>query len=96
MLSKKTRYALLALIKLGKEYGNGPVQIKTIAKSELIPRKFLESILLDLKKIGYLDSKTGKAGGYFLIKPPQEISMSEIIRFFEGALSLIPDRKSVV
>lgn len=90
MLSKKTRYALLALIKLGREYGKGPIQIKEISKTEIIPRKFLESILLDLKKLGYVDSKIGKTGGYFLIKSPDEVKMSEIIRFFEGALALIP------
>lgn len=90
MLSKKTRYALLALTKLAREYGKGTILIKEIAQSENIPQRFLESILLDLKNIGILGSKLGKAGGYYLRKPPVEINMAEIIRHFDGAIALVP------
>jgi Rrf2 family protein len=90
MLSKKTRYALLALTKLAREYGKGTILIKEIAKSENIPQRFLEGILLDLKNIGFLGSKLGKSGGYFLRKPPEEIQMSEVIRHFDGAIALVP------
>jgi Rrf2 family protein len=90
MLSKKTRYALLALTKLAREYGKGTILIKEIAKSENIPQRFLEGILLDLKNIGFLGSKLGKSGGYFLRKPPEEIQMAEVIRHFDGAIALVP------
>ncbi|HML84760.1 MAG TPA: Rrf2 family transcriptional regulator, partial [Bacteroidales bacterium] len=62
MLSKKTQYALIALTKLGQEYGNGPILISDIANSEGIPQRFLEGILLELKKLGVLGSKLGKKG----------------------------------
>jgi Rrf2 family protein len=90
MLSKKTRYALLALTKLAREYGKGTILIKEIASSENIPQRFLEGILLDLKNIGILGSKLGKSGGYYLRKPPEEIRMAEIIRHFDGAIALVP------
>ncbi len=90
IVSKKTRYAMLALIRLAKEYGNGAILISDIAKSEKIPQRFLENILLELKKQGLLGSKLGKAGGYYLLKHPREISLSEIIRYFEGTIALLP------
>ena len=67
-LSKKTRYAIVALTRLAREYGNGPIQIRDIAESEKIPQRFLESILLELRKLGILGSKLGKEGGYYLLK----------------------------
>lgn len=90
MLTKKTRYALLAMRRLAKEYGNGTLMINEIAESELIPKRFLESLLLELKKNGLLDSRLGKHGGYFLMNKPEEITLLEIIRLFEGAVALIP------
>jgi Rrf2 family protein len=89
MLSKKTRYAMLALTNLASKYGNGAIQIGDIAKMENIPQRFLESILLELKKMGILGSKLGKAGGYFLIKSPDEVSLLDIIRHFEGTIALM-------
>lgn len=88
-LSKKTRYAMIALIKLAKEYGNGPVLISDIAESEQIPQRFLENILLELKKMGVLGSKLGKSGGYFLIKKPDEVSLDDIVRHFEGSIAML-------
>jgi len=64
MLTQKTRYSMLALVKLAKEFGRGTLMINEIAESEKIPKRFLESILLELKKNGYLASKLGKHGGY--------------------------------
>lgn len=90
MLSKKTRYAMLALVRLTKEYGKGPILISEIAKSESIPQRFLETILLELKNKGILGSKLGKSGGYYLIKEPKEIDLSEIVRQFDGAIALMP------
>ena len=88
-LSKKTRYAMIALIKLAKEYGKGPVLISDIAESEQIPQRFLENILLELKKMGILGSRLGKTGGYFLIKKPEEVSLDEIVRHFEGSIAML-------
>jgi Rrf2 family protein len=90
MLSKKAQYSILALVKLAKEFENGPVLIGKISETEKIPKKFLESILFELKQMGILASKKGKGGGYFLIKKPAEISLADIIRHIDGAIALIP------
>jgi len=90
MLSKKAQYAVYALVNLAKKYNQGPVLIKDISKEELIPQKFLENILLELKNAGYVSSKKGKGGGYYLIKEPQDVKLSEIIRKFDGAIALLP------
>jgi Rrf2 family protein len=90
MLSKKTRYSFLALVHLAKEYQNGPVLISTIAESEKIPKKFLEAILLELRRNGIVNSKKGKGGGYYLIKPPDQVNLADILRLFEGAIALLP------
>jgi len=89
IVSKKTRYAILALTRLAKEYGNGAILISDIAKSEKIPQRFLENILLELKKQGLLGSKLGKSGGYYLLKHPSEIALSDIVRYFEGTIALL-------
>lgn len=89
ILSKKTRYAIVALTRLAREYGNGPMQIREISEVEKIPRSFLENILLDLKKIGILGSNLGKSGGYFLLKKPEDVSLAEVVRHFEGTISLM-------
>ncbi len=90
MLSKKAQYAIHAMVNLARKYQQGPVLIKTIAKEEKIPRKFLESILIELKNLGLVNSKKGKGGGYYLINDPEEINMALITRNFNGALGLIP------
>ena len=89
MLTQKTRYSMLAMVRLAKEYGKGTLMINEIAQSEKIPKRFLESILLELKKNGYLDSKLGKTGGYFLMKDPATINLLEIVRLFEGSIALL-------
>ena len=70
MLSKKTKYGIKALTFLAKRENNAPVQIEVISKSENISKKFLETILLNLRKNGFLGSKKGKGGGYYLLKSP--------------------------
>jgi Rrf2 family protein len=90
MLTKKTRYALLAMRRLAREYGNGTLMINEIAETELIPKRFLEAILLELKNNGFLTSKLGKKGGYTLNRRPEEINLLEIVRLFEGAVALLP------
>jgi Rrf2 family protein len=89
ILSKKTRYAIVALTRLAREYGNGPLQIKEIAEDEKIPQSFLENILLELRKLGILGSKLGKSGGYFLLKKPSEVNLAEVVRYFEGTIALM-------
>jgi Rrf2 family protein len=86
----KCKYALKALIRLGKEYGSGHVLTNDIAKSEHIPKKFLELILLDLKHAGYVGSKQGTKGGYRLVQDPSQITLAEVYRLFDGAIALVP------
>ena len=89
MLSKKTRYAMVALVYLAKEESQRAVMSSEIAASEKLPQRFLENILLDLKKMGVLGSKLGKSGGYFLIKKPEDVRLSDVVRHFEGAIALL-------
>lgn len=87
MISKKTKYALKAMLYLAREQDKGPILIADLARDERIPKKFLELILLALKNAGVLQSKKGKGGGYYLAQPPREISMGRIIRILEGPLA---------
>jgi len=90
MLSKKTKYGIKALTFLGRQEDNTPVAIASISKSENISLKFLESILLTLRKNGILASKKGKGGGYYLLKSPSEIPMTDVMRILEGPISMVP------
>jgi Rrf2 family protein len=90
MLSKKTRYAMVALTRLAREYGQGAILISELAKSEKLPRRFLENILLELRKMGILGSKLGKSGGYFLLRHPKDVNLAEIVRQFDGPIALLP------
>jgi Rrf2 family protein len=90
MLSKKTQYALKALGYLAGKYGEGPVLISDISKIKKIPIKFLETILLELKQAGVLDSKKGKGGGYFLIESPKKTTLAQAIRLVGGPIALLP------
>lgn len=90
MLSKKTKYGIKALVNLAKKEDNTPVQIGLISKEENISQKFLETILLTLKKNGFLGSKKGKTGGYYLLMKPEEIKMSAIMRVLEGPIAMVP------
>ncbi len=90
MLSKKTKYGIKALTYLAKQEPNTPVQIATISESENISLKFLESILLTLRKSGLLGSKKGKGGGYYLLKDPKEIEMTTVMRILEGPIAMVP------
>jgi len=89
ILSKKTRYAMLALTRLAKEYGNGAILISEIAKSENIPQRFLENILKEMKKLGIVGSRLGKSGGYYLIRDPKEIKLVTVVRHFEGTIAMM-------
>lgn len=90
MLSKKTKYGIKALTFLAKQESKEPVAIATISKNENISLKFLESILLTLKKNGFLGSKKGKGGGYYLLKEPNQIKMTSIMRVLEGPIAMVP------
>jgi len=90
MLSKKTQYAFKALTFLAEHRNEGPILIAMIARKKKIPLKFLENILLLLKKDGILESKKGKGGGYFFKVPPQQITLSRIMRLVEGPIAMLP------
>jgi len=90
MLSKKSKYAIIALIHLAKHYGDGPILIGQIAEQENIPKKFLEGILYELKNSGIVTSQRGKKGGYYLIKKLEDVYLAQIIRVFDGPIALIP------
>ncbi len=90
MLSKKSKYAIKALVALAKkEEEGGFMRISDISEQERIPRKFLEAILVDLKKQGILKSKLGANGGYYLGKPAHKIMLSQVFRLTDGPIALI-------
>jgi Rrf2 family protein len=89
MISKKTKYALKALGYLA-EYSTGePILISELAKEEAIPKKFLEAILVALRKGGVLKSKIGKGGGYMLALPPSQITIGKVVNILEGGFALV-------
>lgn len=90
MLSKKSQYAFKALTYLSEKFNEGPVLISEIAAKKKIPIKFLESILLELKKADILDSKKGKGGGYFLKQKPEKVKVSTVIRLINGPIAMLP------
>ena len=90
MLSKKTQYALQALSYMVEKHSDDHILIAEIANQKNIPIKFLENILLELRKAGFLESKKGKHGGYFFAQAPDKIKLSSIFRIIEGPIALLP------
>lgn len=93
MLTSKAKYALRAMVDLATQTGVGPRRplfIADIAQRQDIPRRFLENILLELRKHGLVTSHRGKAGGYALAKAPDQITFADIIRAIDGPLALTP------
>src|SRR3982750_3088410 len=90
MLSMKTQYAFKALMYMAQQERERPILIAEIAEQKTIPLKFLENILLQLKKAGILDSKKGKGGGYLFAKNPAEIQLATVMRLVDGPISLLP------
>lgn len=90
MLSNKAQYAFRALTYLVDKYDQGPVLISDIAKKKKIPLKFLENILLELKRAGILESKKGKGGGYYIKQHPSKTSIAAIVRIVNGPISMLP------
>jgi Rrf2 family protein len=90
MLSQKAKYALKALLVLAERPSDIPVQVVELSEEGNIPRKFLELIMLELKKHGMVHSQRGKHGGYMLAAPPSEIMFGDVVRAMDGPLAPIP------
>lgn len=90
MISKKTKYAINALVYIAKNKKHEPISVMTISEHQNIPVKFLENILFELKKAKILSSKRGKYGGYLLNNSPDKIHMAQVMRLFDGAIALLP------
>ena len=89
MISKKCKYAIHALVHMAKR-PEDKFLIKDISEACRIPKKFLEAILLDLKRAGVLASKQGKGGGYVLRRLPSEVNLADVVRLFDGAIAAVP------
>src|SRR5436190_10135767 len=87
-LSKRTEYGLRAAVQLARLWPRHFVQARDLAQSEVLPNKFLEAILLALRRGGFLESKVGSGGGYRLAREPREISVGDLIRRLEGRLTV--------
>lgn len=88
-LSRKSDYALRALFTLVDRYGQGPVSIRELAELNDVPKRFLEQIMLELKAKSWVRSTAGRDGGFILGVPPEELTMGQVVRFFEGNLAPI-------
>jgi Rrf2 family protein len=86
-VSKRGQYGMRALCHLAETHGSGVVQIREIARRELIPAKFLEGILLELKHAGIVRSRRGIDGGYELAREPKEIMLGQVMRVLDGPLA---------
>lgn len=89
MLTKKAKYGLKAIVYLAQHSAGRLVPVKEIAATQNIPKKFLDTILGELRCAGFIQSKMGKGGGYALARPPDLISVDEVIRAIDGTLALI-------
>jgi Rrf2 family protein len=90
MLSQRTRYTIRALLHLADRYGDGPVQLAEIAQAQNLPAKFLTVILSQMRRAGLVETLRGREGGYWLARPPAQISYGEIVRLTRGSLGLLP------
>jgi len=88
-LSTKGEYAARAVLELSLNYGQRPVKIREIAERQDVPQKYLETILLTLQRAGVARSKRGARGGYYLARPPEAITVGEVIRAMDGPLAPI-------
>ena len=90
MISQKAKYALRALVSLARAQRGATMMIGDIAREQAIPKKFLEQILLELKRAGYVASRRGRTGGYELLKGPEEIRFGEVLRLIDGPIAPLP------
>jgi len=86
-LTTRSEYALLALVYLARNGDDGYISVDTIAQAQSIPPKFLEQLMLALKRAHFLHSTKGQHGGYRLAKAPEQIVLADVIRLFDGALA---------
>ncbi|MBU3030483.1 RrF2 family transcriptional regulator [Paracoccus marinaquae] len=92
MITQKTKYALKSLMVMADEQANdgAALRIEEIAERSGAPKRFLEHILLDLKRAGLIGSRRGRKGGYELIKDPERVSLAEILRLIDGPMAPLP------
>jgi Rrf2 family protein len=92
MISSKTKYAIKALIELAEERrrGGSSLRIEEIAQRADAPKRFLEHILIDIRRSGIIASRRGREGGYVLIKPPESVSIGEVLRMIDGPIAPLP------
>jgi Rrf2 family cysteine metabolism transcriptional repressor len=91
LVSQKDRYALRAVFELARRHGRGPVKVAEIAAAQSIPPRFLEVILNELKQTGFVASRRGKHGGYFLLAEPDELTVGDVMGFLEGPVEVTAD-----
>lgn len=89
LVSRKCRYALRAILELAMRNSQDPVKIADIAEAQAIPTRFLEAILNQLKQVGFVESRRGRRGGYFLKRSPDEITMGDVIESIQGCSGLV-------
>ena len=90
MISQRAKYAFRALLALGRAPLGSSLMIAEISKQQAIPKKFLEQILLELKRAGIVDSRRGRLGGYVLARPPERVTFGEVLRLIDGPIALLP------
>ena len=90
MISQRAKYALRALVMLAKAPSGQSVSITEISIEQTIPKKFLEQILLELKRHGLVESRRGKVGGYLMLRNPQDVTYGEVLRLIDGPVALLP------
>ncbi len=88
-ITRKSDYGLRAMYELARRYGQSPISISEIATAQRIPDPFLEKIMQELKAAGLIAATHGRSGGYSLRRPPEEISVREILEALEGRLALV-------
>lgn len=87
-ISKKTDYGLELMIYLAQNFGQGPISLRSIAKKKKLPFKFLEQVVIPLRKAGLIVAKEGKKGGYSLKKKPEKVSVAEVVEVLEGPVQV--------
>ena len=90
MMSQKAKYALRALVSLARIERGQTMMIGEISRQQAIPKKFLEQILLELKRAGYVGSRRGRTGGYELVRPAEQIMYGEVLRLIDGPIAPLP------
>jgi len=88
-ISTKIRYGARAMLELAYHYGEGPIELKEIAKRENLSIKYLEQVIIPLRTAGLIKSFRGSKGGYSLAKPPAEISLNDVVEILEGQINLV-------